>query len=73
MLTATKAGRYEILGELYEAMRLPWRAVPYYRRILEIDPQHAKAIERLAAMETPSDSAKPKSERSFLSRLLHGK
>jgi hypothetical protein len=53
-------------------MGLPWRAVPLYRRVLEIDPEHTKAIERLAALENEGDSAKPKSERSFLSRLLHG-
>jgi hypothetical protein len=64
---------YFQFGELYEVMGLPWRAVPLYRRVLEIDPEHTKAIERLAAMETHSDSTKPKSERSFLSRLLHGK
>jgi len=64
---------YFQFGELYEAMRLPWRAVPLYRRILEIDPQHAKAIERLAALETGSAFAKSKSEKSFLSRLFHRK
>ena len=62
---------YFQFGELYEAMGLPWRSVPLYRRILEIDPQHAKAIERLAALE--KESAKPKSGKSFLSRLLHPK
>ena len=64
---------YFQFGELYEAMGLPWRAVPLYRRVLEIDPEHTKAIERLAALENERDSAKPKSERSFLARLLHGK
>jgi len=64
---------YFQFGELYEVMRLPWRAVPLYRRILEIDPQHAKAIERLAALETDSDSAKSKPEKSFVSRLFHRK
>ena len=64
---------YFQFGELYEAMRLPWRAVPLYRRILEIDPEHAKAIERLAALENETVSAKSKSEKSFLSRMLHRK
>jgi tetratricopeptide (TPR) repeat protein len=64
---------YFQFGELYEVMRLPWRAVPLYRRILEIDPQHTKAIERLAALETDSDSAKSKPEKSFVSRLFHRK
>jgi Domain of unknown function (DUF4388)/DnaJ domain/PilZ domain len=62
---------YFQFGELYEAMGLPWRAVPLYRRILEIDPQHAKAIERLTALE--DDAPKPKSGKSFLSRMLHRK
>jgi tetratricopeptide (TPR) repeat protein len=62
---------YFQFGELYEAMGLPWRAVPLYRRILEIDPEHAKAIARLAALETAP--AKPKSEKSFLSRFFQRK
>jgi tetratricopeptide (TPR) repeat protein len=64
---------YFQFGELYEVMRLPWRAVPLYRRILEIDPQHTKAIERLAALEAESESAKSKSEKSFVSRIFHRK
>jgi curved DNA-binding protein CbpA len=64
---------YYQFGELYEVMRLPWRAVPLYRRVLEIDPQHTKAIERLAALESESDSAKPTREKSFVSRLFHRK
>ena len=63
---------YFQFGELYEVMRLPWRAVPLYRRILEIDPEHTKAIERLAALETNRDS-KPDSDKSFVSRLFHRK
>jgi tetratricopeptide (TPR) repeat protein len=64
---------YFQFGELYEVMGLPWRAVPLYRRILEIDPEHAKAIERLAALENETTSAAPKSAKSFLSRMLHRK
>lgn len=57
---------YFQFGELYETMGLPWRAVPLYRRILEIDPEHAKALDRLAALES-----KPRrSGKSFLSRML---
>jgi hypothetical protein len=40
-----------------------------YRCVLETDPEPTKAIERLAALENEGDSAKPKSERSFLARL----
>jgi tetratricopeptide (TPR) repeat protein len=72
-LDAWNTSTYFQFGELYEVMRLPWRAVPLYRRILEIDPQHAKAIERLAALETNADSAKTKSEKSFISRLFQRK
>jgi tetratricopeptide (TPR) repeat protein len=64
---------YFQFGELYEVMGLPWRAVPHYRRILEIDPEHAKAIERLAALENETESAKSKSGKSFLARMLHRK
>ncbi len=39
------------LGELFEQMKLPWRAVPLYKKILDIDPDHAKARERLDAIE----------------------
>jgi tetratricopeptide (TPR) repeat protein len=60
---------YFQFGELYEVMQLPWRAVPLYRRILEIDPEHAKAIERLAAVESNPDS-KSKGEKSFLGRFF---
>jgi tetratricopeptide (TPR) repeat protein len=72
-LDAWNTSTYFQFGELYEVMRLPWRAVPLYRRILEIDPQHAKAIERLTALEADSDSAKTKSEKPFLSRLFQRK
>jgi len=64
---------YFQFGELYEVMRLPWRSVPLYRRILEIDPEHAKAIERLAALEADAESAKSRVEKSFVSRLFHRK
>jgi curved DNA-binding protein CbpA len=64
---------YFQFGELYEVMRLPWRAVPLYRRILEIDPQHTKAIDRLAALEAEAESAKSRAEKSFISRLFQRK
>jgi tetratricopeptide (TPR) repeat protein len=72
-LDAWNTSTYFQFGELYEVMRLPWRAVPLYRRILEIDPQHAKAIERLTALEADSESVKSKSEKSFISRLFQRK
>jgi curved DNA-binding protein CbpA len=42
---------YLQLGELYEAMQLPWRAGPLYSKILEMDPLHDVARQRLAAMD----------------------
>jgi tetratricopeptide (TPR) repeat protein len=56
-------------GELYELLGLPWRAVDLYRRVLEIDPQHAKAMERLAAL----DEAKKPADKSFISRIFRRK
>jgi curved DNA-binding protein CbpA len=41
-------GAYLQFGELYEAMQLPWRAKPLYSKVLEIDPEHALARQRLA-------------------------
>jgi tetratricopeptide (TPR) repeat protein len=61
---------YFQFGELYEVMRLPWRAVSLYRKILEIDPEHTKALERLAALEKKPEAPK---ERSFVSRLFSRK
>jgi tetratricopeptide (TPR) repeat protein len=42
------AGAYLQFGELYEMMKLPWRAEPLYSKILEIDPGHVLARQRLA-------------------------
>ncbi len=51
-------------------MRLPWRAVPLYRRILEIDPAHSKASARLRELEPQSQD---REEKSFVSRLFQRK
>jgi curved DNA-binding protein CbpA len=61
---------YFQFGELYEVMRLPWRAVSLYRKILEIDPEHTKALERLAALEKKPETSQ---EKSFVSRLFSRK
>jgi tetratricopeptide (TPR) repeat protein len=42
---------YLQLAELYEAMQLPWRAAPLYSKILEMDPIHDVARQRLAAID----------------------
>jgi tetratricopeptide (TPR) repeat protein len=61
---------YFQFGELYEVMHLPWRAVSLYRKILEIDPEHTKALERLAALEKKTEASQGK---SFVSRLFSRK
>jgi tetratricopeptide (TPR) repeat protein len=48
---------YMQLGELYEAMELPWRAGPLYSKVLKMDPSHGAARHRLALMD---DKAKSK-------------
>jgi tetratricopeptide (TPR) repeat protein len=44
-------GAYFHCGELYESMKLPWRASPLYSQILTIDPEHNGAHERLSAIK----------------------
>lgn len=61
---------YFQLAELYEVMRLPWRAVPLYRKILEIDPAHSKASARLRELESKNEQ---REEKSFVSRLFQRK
>lgn len=54
-------------AQALEKMKLLWRARQHYRRVLEIDPQHADARERLARL----DGALPRSllRPSLLDRL----
>ena len=59
---------YLQLGELYETMQLPWRAGPLYSKVLEMDPGHVVARQRLAAID---DSANKKSRLPMVS--LFGK
>jgi tetratricopeptide (TPR) repeat protein len=63
---------YFQLAELYEVMRLPWRAVPLYRKILEIDPQHGKASARLRELE-PKREEREEKPVGFVSRLFQRK
>jgi tetratricopeptide (TPR) repeat protein len=63
---------YFQFGELYELMRLPWRAIPLYRKILEIDPEHSKALERLSELEFKHEDQLEKSFR-FVSSLFRRK
>ena len=54
------------LAELYEEMKLPWRARPCYLKILEIDPENTRALERLAGL----DGATGKKKRGWMDRVL---
>ena len=62
---------YFQFGELYEVLRLPWRAAALYQKILQIDPEHTKALERLAALE--KQEKPPEKSFEFVSRLFHRK
>jgi tetratricopeptide (TPR) repeat protein len=58
-------------GELYEIMQLPWRAASLYSKILEFDPGHVLARQRLARSES-KDTAKSK-KKPRLARLFSKK
>jgi tetratricopeptide (TPR) repeat protein len=67
---------YFQFAELYEVMRLPASAIPLYRKILEIDPEHSKAREGLREVESaPKERRKEEDEKagSFVSRMFHRK
>jgi tetratricopeptide (TPR) repeat protein len=67
---------YFQFAELYEVMRLPLSAIPLYQKILEIDPEHSKARERLREVEsTLKGMREEKDEKSvsLFSRLFHRK
>ncbi len=49
---------YFQFGELYESMQLPWRAKPLYLKILDIDPGHSKAQEKLKTIEAREKEGK---------------
>lgn len=59
------------LGELFEAMKLPWRAAPLYKKILDIDPDHSKARERLRAIEP--DAAQQSTSSTLFGRVFSRK
>lgn len=60
------AGAYLKFGELYEAMQLPWRAQPLYSKVLEIEPAHPLAKQRLARINlAEKKKAAPKIARLF--------
>jgi len=72
-LDARNTSVYFQFAELYEAMRLPSNAIGLYRKILEIDPEHSKARERLREVESAiKEKRAEKDEKSvsLLSRLF---
>jgi tetratricopeptide (TPR) repeat protein len=65
---------YFQFAELYEVMRLPLSAIPLYLKILEIDPEHSKARERLREVESAlkvKREEKDEKSVSLFSRLFH--
>ncbi len=52
---------YVQFAELFEEMQLPSRACAVYSKLLEINPTHAKACERLAALEADKKDEKSSS------------
>jgi len=60
---------YFQFGELYEEMKLPWRARPLYQKILDIDPDHSKAREKLRQLDIQEGKKDVKGS-TFIGRLL---
>lgn len=60
---------YLQFAELYEEMELPWRARPLYEKILDIDPEHSKARERLRQINAKEGKKDEKSP-TFIGRIL---
>jgi Flp pilus assembly protein TadD len=58
------------LAVLYEEMKLPWRARPHYVSILELEPDHAKALERMRLLDAQAGKSEG-SKRSLIDRILH--
>ena len=61
---------YLQFADLYEKMQLPGRASAVYSKLLEINPTHAKACERLAALEAEEKNETPS---AWISDLFGGK
>jgi tetratricopeptide (TPR) repeat protein len=58
---------YFQFGQLYEEMQLPWRARTLYLKILEINPVHTKARERLEQLDAEERSG---NSPSIISRVF---
>jgi curved DNA-binding protein CbpA len=67
---------YFQFAELYEVLRLPGSAIGLYQKILEIDPEHSKARERLRDLESALKGKREEKDEksvSFFSGLFHRK
>jgi len=62
---------YFHFGKLYEQMQLPWRARPLYSKVLEIEPKHTGANERLAELDAREGKKSP--QRRFAGLFKSGK
>jgi hypothetical protein len=51
-------------------MKLPWRAIPLYKKILDIDPEHTKAREKLRQLETTVDKEKKAEGATLFGRIF---
>lgn len=58
------------LADLYEDMKLPWRARPHYEKVIELDPENTKARARLEKLDADS-GGNGTGKRSFIDRMLH--
>jgi curved DNA-binding protein CbpA len=58
------------LANLYEEMKLPWRAHSHYEKVLEIDPENARALGRLRKLDGASGT-NGLGKQSLIDRILH--
>jgi len=56
-------------AELFEEMKLPWRAILLLKKILDIDPDHAKARDKLSKLDKDSPK-KEEVSKNFLGKLF---
>jgi hypothetical protein len=61
-------GAYLQLGELYEAMQLPWRVEPRCSKVLEIDPSHEVARRRLTVIADKAGTKARLATKSFFKK-----
>ncbi len=57
-------------GKLYEDMNLPWRAHALYEKVIELDPEHTHARERLGAIDCATHKGGP-AQPKLIHRLIN--